>query len=127
LRELLRRRAKSGHGYGTCNTRLRFTKANRQEQRGVRRSNLSRSDKRSGWCATTRVPLHFAAIPEDEIAEAREFCGLSLETWRRQEQAFGLLRKVYEKRAVIRGQQPPTENYFPSAPAQRASDNGCGY
>jgi len=30
---------------------------------------------------------------------------LPLDTWRRQERAFGLLRKVYAKQAVIRGQQ----------------------
>jgi hypothetical protein len=28
-----------------------------------------------------------------------------LDTWRRQERAFGLLKKVYAKRAGIRGQQ----------------------
>jgi hypothetical protein len=34
---------------------------------------------------------------------------LPLDTWRGQERAFGLLKKVYAKRAVIRGkQQPPT-------------------
>src|SRR5678815_2829862 len=27
--------------------------------------------------------------------------------WQRQERAFGLMRKIYEKRAAIRGQQPP--------------------
>ena len=55
---------------------------------------------------TTRVPLHFAAVHEDEITQARERRGLSLETWRRQQQAFRLMRKVYEKRAMIRGSQP---------------------
>ncbi|MEO7168403.1 MAG: hypothetical protein ABI016_15395 [Chthoniobacterales bacterium] len=76
---------------------------------------------------TTRVPLHFAAIPEDEITQARELCGLSLETWRRQEQAFGLMKKVYAKRAMIRGRQPPTEIYYPSAPPEWASDADYGY
>ena len=52
-----------------------------------------------------RVPLHFAAIPEKEILNACNRFNLPLETWRRQERAFGLLRKVYAKRAAIRGQE----------------------
>jgi hypothetical protein len=32
---------------------------------------------------------------------------MSLDTWHRQERAFGLLRKVYAKRAKLRGEQPP--------------------
>ena len=57
------------------------------------------------WHLTYRVPLNFAAIPETEIAQACERFNLSLETWTRQERAFGLLRKVYAKRAKIRGEQ----------------------
>jgi hypothetical protein len=38
------------------------------------------------------------------IKTACERFGVSLETRQRQERAFGLLRKVYAKRAVIRGQ-----------------------
>lgn len=56
------------------------------------------------WHLTTRVPLNLAAIPETEIASACERFNLPLETWRRQERAFGLLKKVYAKRAAIRGQ-----------------------
>jgi hypothetical protein len=58
------------------------------------------------WHLATCVPLNFAAIPEEEIASACKRCSLSLETWRRQENAFGLLKKVYAKRAAIRGEQP---------------------
>jgi len=57
------------------------------------------------WHLTTRIPLNFAAIPETEIKAACEKFNLPLDTWRRQEGAFGLLRKVYAKRAAIRGQQ----------------------
>jgi hypothetical protein len=32
---------------------------------------------------------------------------MSLDTWHRQERAFGLLTKVYAKRAKLRGEQPP--------------------
>jgi hypothetical protein len=56
------------------------------------------------WHLTYRVPLHFAAIPEAEIAQACERFNLSLETWTRQEHAFGLLKKVYARRAKIRGE-----------------------
>ena len=55
------------------------------------------------WHLVARVPLNFVAIPEEEIVAACERCGMHLETWRRQERAFGLMRKVYEKRAAIRG------------------------
>lgn len=51
------------------------------------------------------VPLNLASIPPAEIEEACARCNLSLENWRRQERAFGLLRKIYEKRASLRGQQ----------------------
>ncbi len=61
---------------------------------------------------TTGVPLHFAAIPEDEIAHACELCNLSRETWQRQEQAFGLMRKIHEKRAMIRGQLPSVSSQW---------------
>jgi hypothetical protein len=60
------------------------------------------------WHLTYRVPLHFAAIPETEIGQACERFNMPCETWRRQERAFCLLRKVYAKRAAIRGQQPPS-------------------
>ena len=64
-----------------------------------------------------RVPLNFAAIPEKDIKEACERFNLSLETWTRQEGAFGLLKKAYAKRAKLRGQQPlsATANIIPWA------------
>jgi hypothetical protein len=49
--------------------------------------------------------LHFAATLETKISQACERFNLSLETWVRQERAFGLLRKVYAKRAKIREEQ----------------------
>jgi hypothetical protein len=58
------------------------------------------------WHLTYRVPLHWAAIPDAEIAEACERFNLPLETWRRQESTFGLLKRVYARRAQLRGQQP---------------------
>ena len=60
------------------------------------------------WHLMFRVPLNFAAIPETEIVQACERFNLPLDTWRRQESAFGLLKKVYAKRAAIRGQQAPS-------------------
>jgi hypothetical protein len=59
------------------------------------------------WHLTFRVPLNFAAIPEAEIKAACERFEMSLDTWQRQERAFGLLKKVYTKRAKLRGEQPP--------------------
>jgi hypothetical protein len=58
------------------------------------------------WHLTTRVPLNIVAIPETEIASACERFNLPLESWLRQERAFGLLNKVYARRAQLRGQQP---------------------
>ena len=60
------------------------------------------------WHLTYRVPLHFAAIPEADIRQACERFEMSLDTWRRQEHAFGLLKKVYAKRAKLRGEQLPS-------------------
>jgi hypothetical protein len=58
------------------------------------------------WHLTFRVPLYYTAIPDAEIIQACERFNLPLETWRRQESAFGLLKKVYARRAQLRGQQP---------------------
>jgi hypothetical protein len=62
------------------------------------------------WHLTYRVPLNFAAIPETDIKEACERFELTLETWTRQEHAFGLLKKVYARRAKLRGEQAVTTN-----------------
>jgi hypothetical protein len=66
-----------------------------------------RQAKLVAWHLTFRVPLNFAAIPEADTKEACERFGMSLDTWQRQERAFGLLSKVYAKRAKLRGEQPP--------------------
>jgi hypothetical protein len=58
------------------------------------------------WHLIYRVPLYWAAIPDTEIATACERFNLPLETWLRQESAFGLLKKIYARRAQLRGQQP---------------------
>ncbi len=57
------------------------------------------------WRLMYRVRLDFAVIPEQEIAAACERFSISLETWQRQERAFGLMSKVYAKRSAIRGEQ----------------------
>jgi hypothetical protein len=54
---------------------------------------------------TFRVPLNFAAILESDIKQACERFGMSLNTWQRQKHAFGLLKKVYAKRAKLCGEQ----------------------
>jgi hypothetical protein len=64
------------------------------------------------WHLTYRVPLHFGAIPEGDIRAACERFNLPLETWSRQEHAFGLLRKVYANRAKLRGER----NFVPLFP-----------
>ena len=71
------------------------------------------------WHLTFRVTLNYAAIPETEIAQACERFNLPLETWTRQERAFGLMQKVYAKRAKIRGEQPP----IPSGPVSSQHEN----
>jgi hypothetical protein len=77
------------------------------------------------WHLTTRVPLNVVAIPETEIASACEQFNLPLETWRRQESAFGLLKKVYSRRAQLRGPQPlngPVANAEQPTTARPASN-----
>ncbi len=71
------------------------------------------------WHLTFRVPLNYAAIPEAEIAQACERFNLPLETWTRQERAFALMRKVYAKRAKIRGEQ----SHIPAGPASSQHEN----
>ena len=54
-----------------------------------------------------------AALPAAEIVAACERYGLPPDTWQRQERAFGLLAKVYAKRARIRGTSPPAARLVP--------------
>jgi len=82
------------------------SQAMRAANRKALRPRPTHQAKLVAWHLTYRVPLHFAAIPEAEIAKACERFNLSLETWKRQEGAFSLLRKVYAKRAKLRGEQP---------------------
>jgi hypothetical protein len=58
------------------------------------------------WHLMYRVPLNFAIIPQEEIKKACEQFSMSLDQWGRQERTFALLKKVYAKRAKIRGEQP---------------------
>ena len=83
----------------------------RSAERKAKRPQPTHQAKLVMWHLVGRVPLNFAAIPEREIKTACERFGISLETWRRQEGAFGLLRKVYAKRAAIRGQQPSVPDW----------------
>ena len=83
----------------------------------------TRQAKLVAWHLTFRVPLHFAAIPEAEIVQACERFSLPIDTWGRQERAFGLLKKVYAKRAAIRGQQAPCVPDWPQQFQDWRSDN----
>lgn len=60
------------------------------------------------WHLVKRVSLEHAAIPSAEITAACACFGLSVESWTRQEAAFGLMKKVYERRARVRGEQSMT-------------------
>ena len=62
-------------------------------------------------------PFHDEVEQVDQVDEAKDGCGGVVcqpyvlkrpHTRQRQERAFGLLRKVYAKRAAIRGQEPST-------------------
>ncbi len=55
------------------------------------------------WHLVKRVPLHFVAIPQAEIVAACKRFSIAIQTWTRQERAFGLMSKVYATRAAIRG------------------------
>jgi hypothetical protein len=51
---------------------------------------------------------------------------LPIETWQRQEQAFGLMKRVYAKRAAMRGQQvqaPPP--HYGIEPNSEDSQDDC--
>jgi hypothetical protein len=61
-------------------------------------------------------------IPEDEIKNACEQFSMSLDQWRRQERAFGLLKNFYAKRAVIRGQQQSAPALYLASAAQESAD-----
>ena len=68
------------------------------------------------WHLTTRVPLECSAVSEADIANACERFDLSLDRRERQNSAFGLLKKVYEKRARIRGERSEATQHDSSLP-----------
>lgn len=77
------------------------------------------------WHLISRVPLNFVEIPQSEIVAACEQYSLALETWQRQEKAFGLMRIVYAKRALLRGAQTPAQNIalWPGGISEPEPDN----
>jgi hypothetical protein len=83
---------------------LHESQSTRSANRKALKPQPTRQAKLVAWHLTFRVPLHFAAIPEADIKEACERFGMRLDRWQRQERAFGLLGKVYAKRAKIRGE-----------------------
>ena len=85
---------------------LRENQAMRSANRKAPRARATRQANLVMWHLTTRVPLNVVAIPEIEIVHACERFNLPLETWLWQESTFGLLKKVYARRAQLRGQQP---------------------
>ena len=83
---------------------LRESQVARSATRKPKKPQPTHQAKLVVWHLTTRVPLNLAAIPEAEIARACERFNLPPETWQRQEQTFGLMKRVYAKRAMMRGQ-----------------------
>ena len=76
------------------------------------------------WALTYRVPLNVVAFSSTEIEAACQQFNLHVDTWQRQSAAFGLLPKIYRRRALLRGQQPVqviTPSYF--EPEELASNN----
>ncbi len=61
----------------------------------------------------------------EEIGAACQRFNLSLDIWNRQQSAFGLLTKVYQKRAAIRGQHPIIPQ--PAWASEPASDTDDQY
>jgi hypothetical protein len=104
---------------------LHESQAMRSANRKALKPQPTRQTKMVVWHLMYRVPLYWAAIPDTEIAKACERFNLPLETWLRQESAFGLLKKVYSRRAQLRGQQPlngPVANAEHPATARPASN-----
>ncbi len=58
------------------------------------------------WHLTFNVPLYFAAITREQEDEACKRFGYCLDQWDRQKEAFGLMQKIYRKRAKLRGENP---------------------
>jgi hypothetical protein len=69
-----------------------------------------------------RVPLHFVAIPGEEILNACNRFNMPLETWRWQGSALGFLKKAYAKQAAIRGQQTTVNCYDVGATVSRLAE-----
>jgi hypothetical protein len=79
------------------------------------------------WYLATHAPLNLATIPDHEIAAACERFNIHIDTWRRQEKAFGLMGKVYSKRTKIRGDQQPAATFAAVFQQDRIPENEDSY
>jgi hypothetical protein len=105
---------------------LHESKAMRAANRKALKPQPTHQVKLVAWYLIYRVSLNWAAIPDTEIAKACERFNLSLETWIRQETAFGLLKKVYSRRAQLRGQQPlNATSSFHAAPVANGDEKNA--
>jgi hypothetical protein len=105
---------------------LHQSQAMRAANRKAPKSRPTHQAKLVVWHLTTRVPLNIVAIPETEIVRACERFNLPLETWHRQKSAFGLLKKVYSRRAQLRGQQPLNAAPVANGEEKNAAPTGDG-
>jgi|ERR1700730_1968070 hypothetical protein len=55
------------------------------------------------WVLTTQVSLEYVQIPEELVRQACDRYKLDYEQWLRMERKHSLMRKIYDRRARIRG------------------------
>ena len=55
------------------------------------------------WVLITQVSLEYVQIPEELVRQACDRYKLDFEQWLRMERKFALMRKIYDRRARIRG------------------------
>jgi hypothetical protein len=78
-------------------------RATRMSARKAKKPSLPKQANLIRWVLTTQVPLDHIQIPEEMIREACNRYRYDYEEWLRVERRYGLMRKIYDRRAQIRG------------------------
>jgi hypothetical protein len=78
--------------------------AMRQSFRKAKKPKPTKQDCVVKWMLV-RLPLNFVQIPDEAIRQACQRVSLDYDQWRRQDQAFGILKAVYKKRSELRGDE----------------------
>jgi hypothetical protein len=111
--------------YQKKQTTLQESNALRQSNRKAKEPKPTHQASMVKWKLIT-LPLNIVAISDDQIREACRSVNMSYDFFMRQNSVFGIMKKVYERRTEIRGDENAKDLkrcLFPQNPEYRRPPN----